>query len=345
MNHSHSKPFKRTTSVYTLFIPWIGMIGIIASLIVYRAAGKELIVLCYGLSGIGVLLGLSYLIVTIRNRHLRSGCAIGFAAVFSIFVMALGVLVILFFHSFSILLTPLKPYAPNLSVSLHNAAYGAGYTASRFLKSGESGNLIPSGWQASHWTNPEGGFLDFEISWASNDKGILVTVTPVGKIPPGQDGTPATQQVLTNGMYEFPLNHYEQEGKRSKQNSFDFASPFYFMWNDVIQAIATPFIDYARNHEGTLPGKSEGNQLLSKTEKTFPITVEGKRRHGIEITKYTYHPPTAGVYSIDCNWRYPRVENSTKVAEGVFTMYFTTDGMMACDPDHPTFTKWLEQYE
>ena len=340
---TQSEIAKRTTPVYTLLIPWLGLLGIIASLIVYGLAGKELVVLSYVLSGFGVLLGLSYLIVTIRNRHVRSGCSTGFASVFSVFITIVGVLVILVFRSLPNLRNLPEPYAPNLSISLHNAAQSAGQTASRFLKSGDSGNLIPSGWQASHWTNPKGGFLEFEISWSSNNKGILVTVAPVGKIPPGQDGTPATQQVLTNGMYEFPIDYYEQEGKRSEQNSFDISSPYYFMWNDVIQAIATPFIDYARNHEGALPGKSEGDQLLSRTEKSFPMTVEGKKRNGLEITKYTYHPPSAGVYSIDCDWRHPLMGDSTKSTEGVFTVYFTTEGMLACDPDHSAFWKWLSK--
>jgi hypothetical protein len=267
--------------------------------------------------------------------------------ILALFLMACAGITIFaedFVANFS-LFPPTKP--PTLAESLQNATTTSAGSASAFLKTGKSGVLNGTNWPDSHWTNPKGGQVPIAISWTRNPKGILVTASPAGPVPKGQDGTPKTQQVLTNGMFEFSLDYFEQQGKKMQSSSHDFFSNDFnfdfstemFQLNDLVQASAKPIIDYAKGHDGELPEEAEGASLLSTVKKVFEFnpdttsTATDQSEIRFEITKYTYHPLPDGMFSIDYDWEYsqpnnPRMGNPDFKATGTFTMQYSAKGMI-----------------
>lgn len=343
MHDDATKPHGTHSPLGYLF-PWTGLVAVIASIVIFIYWGDQHVWLAYVLSGLGAGLGFAYFILSIARRHARTGIRTTGSVVLAILLMASAACTIFiedFIANFSIF-GPVKP--PNLATSLQNAATSASGAAASFLKDGKSGPLVGSGWQDSHWTNPKGGALPIAISWTRNTKGIMVTATPAGKIPTGQDGTPRNQQVLMNGMLEKPLDYFEQQGEVMKSSSFDLFSPMFFMINDLIQASAKPIIEYAQKHDGALPDKARAAELLSKARTVFEFnpdtTTMAKDSQMIRfaIKKYTYRSMTDEMFSIDYDWEWTTPNKATKKerdlkASGSIAIHYTAEGMIAMNSD------------
>ena len=337
MDNESAITHNRTLKELGYIFPWAGLVSTFGSILMYYFGGDHLVWLAYVLGGAGVGLGIAYFILSIIRAHSRSGGHTAISLILAILLMASAGFAIYaenFVANFSIFGPP-KP--PTLAQSLQNAATSASGPAGAFLKSGKSGSLLGTNWPDSHWTNPKGGQIPIGVSWTRNSKGILITASPGGKVPKGQDGTPRTQQVLTNGMLEFPLDYFEQQGKKMQSSTFDLFSPELFMFNDLVQASAKPIIDYAKGHDGALPEKAEGATLLSTVKKVFDCTPDPtspSRFMRVEITKYTYRPLADGIFSIDYDWECSQPNDPPKgnpdfKARGTSSIFYTAQGKIA----------------
>ena len=351
MHTDENQTDHRTRSIPGWLFPCSGLVAVIASILIFIYWGDRIVWLAYVLGGLGAGLGFAFFILTLARRHERSKMHSAGSLILAVLLMAFAGITILvedFIANFSIFG---PPQPPSLAVSLENAATSAAGAARSFLTDGKSGPLVGSDWQDSHWTNPDGGALSIAISWSKNTKGIMVTATPVGDVPPGQDGTPANQQVLRNGMLELPLNFYEQKGQLMKSSSFDLFSPEFFFFNDLIQDSAKPIIEYAQAHEGKLPDPKRADEILSKVKTVYefnpdstPMATDSQVIRFV-ITKYAFQPMSDDMFSIVYDWEYstpnkPPTSDPDFKATGTLTLHYTADGKLAMnstDSDNPLY--------
>ena len=342
--HNESSPSHHRLMMELGFVfPWTSLVAVIGSVLVYWFGGTDLVWLAYALGGLGVGLGIAYFILSIVRAHSRSGGRTAVSLILGLLLMAFAGFAI-FAENFVANFSPFgPPEPPSLAAVLENAAETAAGPASAFLKTGASGPLIGANWTESHWTNPDGGAIPIAISWTRNAQGILITASPVGTVPEGQDGSPRTQQVFANGMIHYPLDFFEQQGKEMQSRVFDFLSPEFFFFNDLVQETAKPIIDFAKEHDGKLPAEAEGARLLSSVKKVFEFNDNTTREASdaskvrVAFSAYTYHPLKDGVCTIDYDWEYSQPNNPPKgnpdfKARGVFSIHYTADGKIAMEP-------------
>ena len=82
----------RAVPAYVVVIPWLGLFLVILSLAGNEFRGEGLIIVTCTLSGLGVLLGLCYFIMSTNNNHSKSVCSTGISLLLSLFVMIFGAL-------------------------------------------------------------------------------------------------------------------------------------------------------------------------------------------------------------------------------------------------------------
>ena len=325
------KRSQHALSILGTVFPMLSIASLLTSRGLALTESRSLALTCMVMVSVSAVFSFAYLATSLlRILHrsiLRSACS-----------LALGVLLaFIVYGSFKFeivrsLRLDVTPRVVSLNRGLNDAAFSASKAASDFLRTGKSGELVGFGWNETHWTNPAGGYLDIAISWTRNDKGILVTASPVGAVPAGEDGTPGTQQVRQNGMCEFPIDYYEQQGKIQAQGSFDLFSPVYFMFNDVLQATGVPVLERIKSQGDGSITDQEAKAILDKAKTVFPIKGDGgDPRITVTMTGYTYQAKPDGLFDIRYEWTVSSKdgEKAPETKSGSFVMTYTTDGHLA----------------
>ena len=334
-----SSALSRLAVVFSL----ASLVAIGIGIVVMALGGDSSYRVALGLSGLGAGLGLAYLIVSLVRRRARP---VG-RTVLSIFVaIALMGLagVIGVFEDISG--TFWEPTPVSLGSAMETGVMRSSGPAAGFLTTGKSGSL-----DSLKWKNPDGGDVVIDISWQRNELGILVTATPTGSIPKGQDGTPITQQILKNGDLGFPLPFFKTAGAEFQKGWLSDLSPWLLMFDEVFEGSARPIIEYASKHDGDLPDVEEAASRLSKVKKVFRFDCSadpdavGKTDKTVKvpmaelvIERYTYRPGTDGMFSIEYAWSTsskldggdlkPDDSGIREPMTGVFTIDFTTSGLI-----------------
>ncbi|MCP4834260.1 MAG: hypothetical protein GY895_05785 [Phycisphaera sp.] len=185
---------------------------------------------------------------------------------------------------------------------VEDAAMGSGFVAARFLESGDSGDLTRISWRSL-----DGTTVDIALDWKRNGEGILVTATPTGTIPEGQDGRAASVQALRNGMVGVPAEYFFQKAKAiEKQFLGVIMAPWYQFAGDISKTIVTPVVDWAGRHGGVLPDKSEGQKLLSGIAGKHVmnwVDKEESMKFNLAIDTLAYERGTVdGIFETSVGW-------------------------------------------
>lgn len=304
------------------------------------------------LSGLGVGLAIAYFALSLVRAHTRSGGRTALSIVLAVLLMIFGAGSL--FAEYVLVGFALS-FSASLSDALQDAATQAGGPAGTFLTTGKTGVLV-----SPKWTNPNGGEVVIGISWARNADGLLVTASPSGPVPKGQDGSPQTQQVLNNGRLGFPLNYFTVEAKSDPMHLFD---NWLLMFNDMVNGSASPIIKHAKEHGGQLPAAAEADSLLSKATKVFKFDAstgagfdadkvnghtvgDGDGTKSLKETKfviesYTYHNEKPDMFTIDYAWSCDYVADGSKSKSnhsdsempvtGVITIDFAASGFIVME--------------
>lgn len=328
--------WQRAFFILGFVFPLLALLVALAGWIVASYAGEKGLWIAHGLSGLGVGLGVAYLILSVVRVRMRSPGRTGLSIFFALIVMCVAAVTfpIEYLTVYGIFGGPTRP--PTLAEYLRGKALDATGPAGKFLMTGESGTIT-----TSSWTNPDGGQVAIGISWTKNIDGLKVTASPIGPVPKGQDGTPREYQVLTNGMVGFPLDRFKQEAEREKSYSFDLFSPLIFFIDDLVEGSAGPIINYAKANKGQLPDESVAAEILSKVKKNFDVQMDQSSSViPFTINRYAYQKVTERIFSIDYEWTVPAssMMDSARAAKeidggdsvtGSFTLHYTSSGLIA----------------
>ena len=245
-------------------------------------------------------------------------------------------------------------FAPSLSSVLQDQAENARVPASAFLETGsKSGDL-----SGADWNDPAGGKVSVALSWVRNAEGVLVTASPTGPVPKGQDGTPQRQLFVGVDVLAFPLDYFTVEAGQPFVSIF---KDWLLMFNRMVDESASPIIDFAKGDGGRLPSVKEADALLEKASKRFKFDYkdggEGDEPAKVEfvIEAYTYEKKKDGIFEIRYAWSCDYKESDSSASSGdapvtgVISIDFTASGMMVMERkngelQHP-LTEVLDAYE
>ncbi|MDB4775512.1 hypothetical protein OAG62_00160 [bacterium] len=320
--------------------PWLRLLGFILPIGALAAIGWSLSSIftekrsdfpsAWLLAVVGLSLSLVYLILVFCRIKTRTGGRTALSAVISVFLMigASGVVFLAFVTS-----AISSAFAPSLASVLQDQVEDARVPAGVFLDSGpKSGSLT-----GADWANPEGGKVAISVDWVKNADGVLVTASPVGSIPKGQDGTPLRQQYLDVDVLGFPLDYFTAEARQPFVSIF---SDWLLMFNKMVEGSASPIIDYAKEHDGRLPSVEEAEAILGKASKSFKFDFKdddgGDKPVKIDfvIKTYTYEEKKNGIFEIRYAWSCDYVESNSGVSSdgapvtGVISIDFSSSGLM-----------------
>ena len=294
---------------------------------------------------VGLFLALAYLILVLRRIKSRTRGRTALSAVLAVFLM-LGALSVAFLAVAAAAIS--SAFAPTLASVLQNQAEDARVPASAFLDSGpKSGSMT-----GADWTNPEGGKVTVAVNWVKNADGVLVTASPIGSVPKGQDGTPQRQQYFGVDVLAFPLDYFTVEAKQPFVSVFN---DWLLMFNKMVKGSAPPIIDYAKGHGGRLPSAEEAEALLAKASKSFKFDYadggEGGKPAKIDfvIETYTYEQKKNGIFEIRYAWSCDYAESHSGVSSdaapvtGVISIDFTASGLMVMDRKNGDLQHPLEE--
>jgi len=335
-----SSALSRLAVVFSL----ASLVAIGIGIAVMAVGGDSSYQVAVGLSGLGAGLGLAYLIVSLVRRRARPVERTVLSTFVAIVLMGLAGVIGVFENISG---TFWEPNPVSLASATEMGIMRSIGPAASFLTTGKSGSL-----DSLKWQNPDGGDVVIDINWQRNELGILVTATPTGSIPKGQEGTPLTRQVLKNGDLGFPLAYFKTTGAELQKGVLSDLSPWLLMFDKVFEGSARPIIEYASKHDGDLPDVEEAASRLSKVKKVFRFDRSADPDAGgmaektvkvpmaeFVIERYTYRPGTDGIFTIEYAWSTsskldggdskPDDSGIRKPMTGVFTIDFTTSGLIA----------------
>ncbi len=314
--------------------------AVVAEIIMLNTGtGRDVSGSAYFLCGLVIGLAVALICVALssfRRKRTVMGVFSILISFLSIGVATVAIMLATMFSGFSIL----SP--PSLAQSLQSEANAAAAPIGAFLASGNSGPIT-----TTSWSNPNGGSIPIVVSWARNAHGVLVTATPHGSIPKGQDGSPRSRQVLKNGMLAFPMDYFKQTGKESElsnmdqSGNMDLFGSFVLMFDEVSTVSGGAIIAWSKTHDGQLPDSSQASDLLSKAKNVFEFQAKAgpvsktDPMLKFEIDSYTYKAGSEGIFSIEYAWTCPTATVSAyfqgdKVpVSGVLTIHYSTLGYIA----------------
>jgi hypothetical protein len=282
---------------------------------------------------VAFFLALAYLILGFCRIKTRTGGRTALSVVLAVLLMfcAAGAVILAVVAG-----AVSSAFAPTLASVLQNQAEGARVPASAFLDSGpKSGSMT-----GADWANPEGGKVTVAVNWIKNADGVLVTASPIGTVPKGQDGTPQRQQYFDVDVLAFPLDYFTVEAKQPFMSVFN---DWLLMFTKMVEGSASPIIDYAKGHGGRLPSAEEAEALLAKASKSFKFEYDDgdedvkPAKIDFVIETYTYEEKKNGIFEIRYAWSCDYVESHSGVSSddtpvtGVISIDFTASGLMVMD--------------
>ncbi|MDG2478102.1 MAG: hypothetical protein P8M32_09445 [Phycisphaerales bacterium] len=336
MGHEADVHHRASVAKLAYIFPLGSLLAVIISGSIMVSTGVSSAQVGLVLSGLGVGLAIAYFALSLVRARARHGGRTALSLVIAVLLMIFGAGSFLLEYVLADFASSLSD--TTLSTELQNAATQAGVPAGTFLVTGKSGELV-----SSNWTNPNGGEIVIGISWTKNADGLLITASPVGPVPKGQDGSPRTQQVLHNGMLGFPLNYFTIEAKNSQFHIFD---DWLSMFNEMVDGSASPVIKHAKEHGGQLPTAAEADALLSQAKKVFEFDYkvgsddDTPAKVKFVIERYTYQPGKDGMFTIQYAWSCDYKMGSSmksksastgseKPVTGVITIDFAASGHIA----------------
>ena len=333
-------------------LPIGSLVGLLGGGILLLLQGPSVIEWSERIVGIGVMLSLAYIALTIIRVRSRPGARTALSLVSGAGLILLGGFVMLTVLGVSALSAAL---APDLRMTLASQALEASVPVEAFLADGpQSGALGGADWR----DRTGDGEVPIEVKWTREARGVLVTASPSGPVPEGQDGTPQTQLFLEPDTLAFPRDFYAIEAKKPFISS---VGSWLEMFNQAIEATASPIVAAAAENDGRLPAADRAAELLDEARKVYTVVPEGTgtpqsdQQITFVFTGYTYAEEEKDRFGIRYAWSCdtnlpssPGFDSVEGPVTGAFTIEFTASGMMILKRvdgrlQHPlNMIAWLE---